>query len=148
VLELIVVSAVERFRAEGASHLHFGFTPFTGMGAEHDVPGGSWVAARILQLLANHGSAAYPAADQLAYKQKWGPDLVQPEYVAFAGGVRPGAVWSLLRLTNAVIGPGWRDRRRTGTMAAWLPHPGTELSSPSPTTPSSSRATTTSRAQR
>lgn len=100
-LELVVVSAVERFRAEGAGHLHFGFTPFTGLAAEHEIPGGSRVAGRIVQLLASHGSAVYPAADQLAYKQKWGPDLVQPEYVGFSGGVRPGAVWSLLRLTNA-----------------------------------------------
>ncbi len=100
-LEVVVVSAVERFRAEGAGYLHFGFTPFTGLAAEHDVPGGSRLAARIVRLLADHGSAVYPAADQLAYKHKWGPDVIQPEYIAFAGGVRPGAVWSLLRLTNA-----------------------------------------------
>lgn len=101
VLELVVVTAVERFIAEGAAYLHFGFTPFTGLAEEHAVPGGSRIAARLVRLLADRGSAIYPAADQLAYKEKWGPDLVQPEYVAFHGGVSVRAVWSLLRLTNA-----------------------------------------------
>jgi hypothetical protein len=38
----------------------------------------------------------------VAYKLKWAPDLVQPEYVAFAGGISLRSVWALLRLTNAV----------------------------------------------
>lgn len=101
VLELIVVTAVERFAGEGASHLHFGLTPFTGLADEHELPARSRVAAKVIRLLADHGSAIYPAADQLAYKEKWGLDLVQPEYVAFSGGVSVRAVWSLLRLTNA-----------------------------------------------
>jgi lysylphosphatidylglycerol synthetase-like protein (DUF2156 family) len=101
VLELIVVTAVETFQAEGAAYLHFGFTPFTGLSAEHEVSGSSAVARRIVRLLADHGSAIYPAADQLAYKEKWGLNLVQPEYVAFGGRVSVGAVWNLLRLTNA-----------------------------------------------
>jgi lysylphosphatidylglycerol synthetase-like protein (DUF2156 family) len=101
VLELIVATAVERFAGEGASHLHFGLTPFTGLADEHELPARSRVAAKVIRLLADHGSAIYPAADQLAYKDKWGLDLVQPEYVAFSGGVTVRAVWSLLRLTNA-----------------------------------------------
>jgi lysylphosphatidylglycerol synthetase-like protein (DUF2156 family) len=101
VLELVVVSAVEAFQAEAAAYLHFGFTPFTGLSAEHEVSGSSAVARRIVRLLADHGSAIYPAADQLAYKEKWGLNLVQPEYVAFQGRVSVGAVWNLLRLTNA-----------------------------------------------
>ena len=100
-LELIVVSAVERFRAEGAAYLHFGFTPFTSLTAEHEQHGHSRAVARVMRLLASRGSAVYPAADQLAYKQKWGPDLVQPEYVAFEGRVSIRAIWNLLRLTNA-----------------------------------------------
>jgi hypothetical protein len=43
----------------------------------------------------------YPAADQLAYKMKWCPDVVLPEYIAFSGRVSIRAIWSLLRLTNA-----------------------------------------------
>ena len=101
VLELIVVTAIETFLAEQASHLHFGFTPFTSLSPEHEVTGASRVAARILQFLAKHGSALYPAASQLAYKEKWGLDLVQPEYIAFQGGISLRRLWGLLRVTNA-----------------------------------------------
>jgi len=102
VLELIVITAIETFAAERASHLHFGFTPFTSLSPEHEVEGASRVAARILRFLAKHGSAIYPAANQLAYKEKWGLDLVQPEYIAFQGGISVRRLWSLLRATNAV----------------------------------------------
>jgi lysylphosphatidylglycerol synthetase-like protein (DUF2156 family) len=101
VLELIVVTAVETFAAERASYLHFGFTPFTSLSPEHEVAGASRVTALILQFLAKHGSAIYPAASQLAYKEKWGLDLVQPEYIAFQGGISLRSLWSLLRVTNA-----------------------------------------------
>ncbi len=101
VLELIVVSAVEAFQREGAQFLHFGLTPFTSLSPEHEVAGASVMADRILRLLASHGSAIYPASDQLAYKEKWGLDLVEPEYVAFHGRLTARAVWALLRLTNA-----------------------------------------------
>ena len=101
VLELIVVTAVETFQAERASHLHFGFTPFTSLSPEHEVMGANRVAARILQFLAKRGSAIYPAASQLAYKEKWGLDLVQPEYIAFQGGISVRRLWALLRVTNA-----------------------------------------------
>src|SRR3954452_7452664 len=102
VLELIVSTAVDAFQAEGAGYLHFGFTPFTSLAPEHEVTGASAATARILRLLAAHGSAIYPAADQLAYKHKWGLDLVQPEYIAFQGGISLRRVWSLLRVTSAV----------------------------------------------
>jgi lysylphosphatidylglycerol synthetase-like protein (DUF2156 family) len=60
------------------------------------------VTARLLRFLAAHGSAIYPAADQLAYKEKWGPDLVEPEYLGFQGGISLRRVWNLLRVTDAV----------------------------------------------
>lgn len=101
VLELIVVTAVETFQAEGAGYLHFGFTPFTSLDAQHEVAGASRMVQRIIAFLAEHGAMIYPAADQLAYKEKWGLDLVQPEYVAFQGGVSLPTIWNLLRLTNA-----------------------------------------------
>lgn len=101
VLELVVMTAVEAFSAEGAGFLHFGLTPFTSLDPGHEAAGASPVAGRLLRLLAERGSAVYPAADQLAYKQKWGLDLVEPEYVAFQGGLSLRAVWDLLRLTNA-----------------------------------------------
>ena len=102
VLELIVVTAVERFQTEGASHLHFGFTPFTNLRHEHEVVGASRLTMHLLRFLAAHGSAIYPAADQLAYKEKWGLDLVQPEYIAFQGGISVRRAWNLLRVTSAV----------------------------------------------
>jgi lysylphosphatidylglycerol synthetase-like protein (DUF2156 family) len=101
-MELVIVTAVERFRAEGARYLHFGLTPFTGLDTAHERVGHSGVAAHLVHLLAAHGRHVYPAADQVAYKQKWAPDLVQPEYVAFRGGVSLRSVWRLLRLTNAL----------------------------------------------
>jgi lysylphosphatidylglycerol synthetase-like protein (DUF2156 family) len=101
VLELIVVTAVEKFRSEQENHLHFGFTPFTSLDPAMEVGPASPVTARILRFLSRHGSAIYPAADQLAYKEKWGLDLVEPEYIAFQGDISLRAVWDLLRLTNA-----------------------------------------------
>lgn len=100
--ELMTVTAIERFRAEGAGWLHFGLTPFTGLSDDHVVAGaGSPTARRVVRALAEHGQRVYPAADQLAYKLKWAPGLVQPEYVAFSRRVTPAAVWALLRLTRA-----------------------------------------------
>jgi lysylphosphatidylglycerol synthetase-like protein (DUF2156 family) len=101
VLELIVVTAVEAFQAEGAGHLHFGFTPFTSLDEAQEVDGASGIVRRIIAFLAAHGSAIYPAADQLAYKEKWGLDEIEPEYIAFQGGVSLRSIWGLLRLTNA-----------------------------------------------
>jgi lysylphosphatidylglycerol synthetase-like protein (DUF2156 family) len=101
-MELVIVTAVERFREEGAGYLHFGLTPFTGLSPNHEVGSSSRIAAALVRLLADHGRHVYPAADQVAYKQKWAPDLVQPEYVAFEGGVNLRSAWALLRLTNAI----------------------------------------------
>lgn len=102
-MELVVLTSIERFRAESAEYLHFGLTPFTGLDPRHEIASaGSTTAARVVRLLAERGQAIYPAADQLAYKEKWGPDVVLPEYVAFQRGVRPAAVWQLLRLTRAM----------------------------------------------
>jgi lysylphosphatidylglycerol synthetase-like protein (DUF2156 family) len=101
--DLIVAAAIERFQAEGVGWLHFGMTPFTGLDPANEHPtNSSRLAARIVRLLAERGEKIYPAADQLAYKMKWAPDVVEPEYVAFPGRVRLGAVWQLLRLTNSV----------------------------------------------
>jgi lysylphosphatidylglycerol synthetase-like protein (DUF2156 family) len=102
VLELLVVTAVEAFRAEGAGFLHFGMTPFTSLDPAHEVDGASRLTTRIMRLLAEKGSAIYPAADQLAYKEKWGLDLVEPEYIAFQNRLTLRAVVALLRVTNSL----------------------------------------------
>ncbi len=101
-MELVIHTAIERFGSEGVGYLHFGLTPFSGLADSHELPEHSRAAGRIVRLLAAHGKHIYPAADQVAYKEKWGPDLIQAEYVAFSDGVTAGAVWALLRLTNAL----------------------------------------------
>ncbi|MFF4182508.1 bifunctional lysylphosphatidylglycerol flippase/synthetase MprF [Streptomyces sp. NPDC001691] len=101
-LEAINLTAVETFRAEGAEWLHLGFTPFTGLAPEHEAPSASRPTAWFLRQLAAHGEKVYPAASQLAYKQKWAPHLVLPEYLAFQGRARAGAIWRLLRVTNSL----------------------------------------------
>jgi lysylphosphatidylglycerol synthetase-like protein (DUF2156 family) len=102
VMEAVNLTAVERFQAEECAWLHFGFTPFTGLDPAARMPGASRLTDRLVALLAEHGDRVYPARSQLAYKEKWGPHEVLPEYAAFHGGVRPGAVWHLLRATNAI----------------------------------------------
>lgn len=84
-MEAINATAVEVFRAEGAEWLHFGFTPFTGLDAAHEVEGHSPAFRWLMHALWAEGAALYPARTQLSYKQKWAPDLVVPEYVAFDG---------------------------------------------------------------
>ncbi|MEU6101239.1 bifunctional lysylphosphatidylglycerol flippase/synthetase MprF [Streptomyces flaveolus] len=102
VMEALNATVVERLTADGAGWLHFGFTPFTGLDPQHELPGASRTFTRFARLLAEHGDAIYPAASQLEYKQKWAPHVVLPEYIAFRGRPRTGAVWQLLRATNAV----------------------------------------------
>lgn len=102
VMEAINADAMERLAAGGAQWLHFGFTPFAGLDAGHEVPGASRAFARTVRLIARHGERIYPAASQLDYKEKWAPHVVLPEYIAFHGRPGPGAVWQLLRATNAL----------------------------------------------
>ncbi|KAA2250948.1 DUF2156 domain-containing protein [Solihabitans fulvus] len=102
VMEAINVTAIEAFQSEKSPWLHFGFTPFTSLDPEHEVASASRFVSRIVRLLAEHGDAVYPARQQLAYKEKWAPHAVLPEYIAFQGRPKLGAIWRLLRLTNAV----------------------------------------------
>jgi lysylphosphatidylglycerol synthetase-like protein (DUF2156 family) len=98
-LELCNSFAMERFMAESVPCLHFGFTPFI----VEPVPGpaASHLLHWLVVQLRRHGQIIYPADSQASYKQKWGPDIVEPEYVAARPlGVR--AVVDLLRLTRAV----------------------------------------------
>lgn len=102
VMEAVNAAAIERFRAEGAGWLHFGFTPFTGLDPAYGSAAASPTVDRIIHFLASHGERVYPARTQLAYKEKWGPHVVLPEYMAFQGRPRPGAIWQLMKTTNAV----------------------------------------------
>ncbi|MFS8203757.1 bifunctional lysylphosphatidylglycerol flippase/synthetase MprF [Streptomyces sp. CWNU-52B] len=102
VMEALNATAMERMSAAGERWLHFGFTPFTGLSAEHELPSASRAFARCVRLLAEHGERIYPAAAQLDYKEKWAPHAVLPEYIAFQGRPGPRAVWQLLRATRAL----------------------------------------------
>jgi lysylphosphatidylglycerol synthetase-like protein (DUF2156 family) len=102
VAEAINAAAVDVFRAEGAPWLHFGFTPFTGLDPACEHPGASrwfrWLAGQ----LAVRGAAVYPAATQLAYKRKWAPHVVLPEYVAFSRGASVAGFVQIFRAANAL----------------------------------------------
>jgi lysylphosphatidylglycerol synthetase-like protein (DUF2156 family) len=86
VMEAINKTAIDVFTAEGVRWLHFGFTPFTGLDERLQFAGHSRAFHWFMEQLWEHGAEVYPAQTQLAYKEKWAPDVVLPEYVAFAGG--------------------------------------------------------------
>ncbi|MBB1258473.1 bifunctional lysylphosphatidylglycerol flippase/synthetase MprF [Streptomyces alkaliterrae] len=101
VMEAINATAIEKFSAEGAGWLHFGFTPFTGLAEEHELPGRSSAFQWFMHHLWEHGEAVYPARTQLSYKEKWAPHTVLPEYVAFQGSADLGAFAHVFRAANA-----------------------------------------------
>jgi lysylphosphatidylglycerol synthetase-like protein (DUF2156 family) len=103
VMELVNATAIERFQEEGVPFLHFGFTPFVGLGEATDrLPGRSAAVSWLLEKLALHGAALYPARSQAAYKLKWAPTVIEPEYVAFEGRFRLGCLHRLLLLTRSI----------------------------------------------
>ncbi|MEV6650772.1 DUF2156 domain-containing protein [Streptomyces sp. NPDC051219] len=102
VMEAINSAAIEQFISEDAQWLHFGFTPFTGLDPALELPRSSPLTGKFMRLLAEKGEAVYPAASQLTYKEKWGPHLVLPEYLAFQGRARFGAIWQILRVTKSI----------------------------------------------
>lgn len=102
-MELCNAEAMARLQAEGARYLHFGFTPFITRPEDADLPAinsSSWLDLAI-RLLARYGRLVYPAQSQADYKRKWGPDLIEPEYVA-AQALSLRAIWDLLRLTRSL----------------------------------------------
>jgi lysylphosphatidylglycerol synthetase-like protein (DUF2156 family) len=98
-MELCNAAAVERFAAEGAEYLHFGFTPFVAEAEEG--PGANPALAWVLRLLWRHGQAIYPAQSQVAYKRKWAPEYVEPEFIA-GRPLSLRAIWDLLLLTRSL----------------------------------------------
>lgn len=102
VLEAVNMHAIALFQQEGADWLHFGFTPFAGLDPRHALPTASPVMDRLMRFLAAHGEFVYPARTQVDYKQKWYPQDITPEYLAFQKGISMSAVWRLLRITRAV----------------------------------------------
>ncbi|MCK9878544.1 DUF2156 domain-containing protein [Frankia sp. Ag45/Mut15] len=100
-MEAINATAIDTFRAEGVQWLHFGFTPFTGLDEALDVPGHSRAFQWLTRFLWEQGAALYPAQTQLAYKEKWAPQTVVPEYVAFDGQASLSGLAHIFRACNA-----------------------------------------------
>lgn len=98
-MELCNLHAIETLKAEGAAHLHFGFTPFVVEGAEPE--GANRVMAWLVKMLRAHGSAIYPAESQASYKWKWGPTIVESEYIA-GRPISLRAAFDLLMLTRSL----------------------------------------------
>jgi lysylphosphatidylglycerol synthetase-like protein (DUF2156 family) len=102
-IELLFSTALERVRDEGARWLHLGLTPFVGLDDARELADArSPAIASVLRQLRARGSVVYPAATQEAFKRKWAPSVVEPEYVAFQGGPSVGAFVGLLRLTKSI----------------------------------------------
>jgi len=107
VMELINATALARFQDEEIRFLHFGFTPFlVGMGGAAVERPDHWLVPRLVRLIGRWGSAIYPARTQLQYKQKWAPEIVETEYIAFQQ-VSLGALFALLIATRSLVLP-WR----------------------------------------
>jgi lysylphosphatidylglycerol synthetase-like protein (DUF2156 family) len=102
ILETINKTAIETFQAEGVPWLHFGFTPFTGLDPGLEVSTSSRWFRWLVEQLARRGAAVYPARTQLAYKRKWAPHTVLPEYVAFSGRASLAGFLSVFKVSNAL----------------------------------------------
>ncbi|NGO66849.1 bifunctional lysylphosphatidylglycerol flippase/synthetase MprF [Streptomyces boncukensis] len=102
VAEAVNSHAIEVFRGEGAGWLHFGFTPFTGLDPRCEVPGHSPAFRWLVRQLWERGNAVYPARSQLAYKEKWAPDAVTAEYIAFRGRASLRSFAHVFRTANAL----------------------------------------------
>jgi lysylphosphatidylglycerol synthetase-like protein (DUF2156 family) len=102
VMEAVNSVAIETFQAEGVPWLHFGFTPFTGLSDELAPTSRSRGFAWLVRQLAARGAAVYPAATQLAYKEKWAPHAVIPEYVAFQGRASIYGFLQVFKAANAL----------------------------------------------
>ena len=101
-MEAVNTAAIDTFRAEGAHWLHFGFTPFTGLDPTWEDGSASRWFRWLVGQLSVRGAAVYPAATQLAYKLKWAPHAVLPEYVAFSGGASLTGFLQVFRAANAL----------------------------------------------
>lgn len=100
-MEAINAHVIDVFRAEEVAWLHFGFTPFTGLEEDLELSGHSPSFRWLMHFLWEHGEQLYPAKSQLAYKEKWAPQLRIPEYVAFDGDASLAAFAHIFRACNA-----------------------------------------------
>jgi lysylphosphatidylglycerol synthetase-like protein (DUF2156 family) len=101
-VELIFHTALERLQEEGVRWLHLGLTPYVGFAHESEIPGYNRVAHTIMEQMGKRAGSLYPALTQLDFKLKWAPHVVEPEYIAWEGGVNPGALFQLMRVTGSI----------------------------------------------
>ncbi|HFF9487098.1 DUF2156 domain-containing protein [Serratia bockelmannii] len=102
-MEFININAIERFKSEGIRYLSFGFTPFYGVTESEDAfESRSKLLSRIIKWLEKYGQRIYPARSQVAYKQKWQPMTVSPEYFAVYKRFRLSHLIRLMKLSNAL----------------------------------------------
>lgn len=102
IMEAVNATAMATFREEGARWLHFGFTPFTGLSDDHATATESRWFRWLVTQLGERGAAVYPAATQLAYKRKWAPHAVIPEYVAFENRASLYGFLQVFKAANAL----------------------------------------------
>jgi lysylphosphatidylglycerol synthetase-like protein (DUF2156 family) len=102
VMEAINKAAIEKFRAEGVQWLHFGYTPFSAISTEAELPGHSRAFHWFMEELWTNGGHIYPAQTQYAYKEKWKQDVILPEYIAFQHEASIPALVHVFRACNAV----------------------------------------------
>ena len=98
-MELCNACAIERFLSEQVEYLHFGFTPF--IVDDRATPQENRLLAWMVRLLGRYGHRLYPAHSQEQYKRKWGPTLIEREWLALQPPVWR-AIVDVLRLTRAV----------------------------------------------
>ena len=108
-MELVNATALARFQAEEVPYLHFGLTPFI---VDEKLRPDHWLVSRLVRWIGRWGRAIYPARAQLQYKQKWAPEIVETELIAFQK-VSFAALWALLLVTRAFVPP-WRKRAPQG----------------------------------
>lgn len=98
-MELCNHFAMERFVQEGVAHLHFGFTPF--IIDENRRPYEKRFLTWVITMLGRYGKSIYPAQSQVQYKLKWGPNIIEREFIA-CRALTPRAVLDLLLVTRSI----------------------------------------------
>ena len=98
-MDAAIAAALETLKREGVAFAHLGFAPFIFSGEEY--PAASRSVAWLGSMLRRYGKALYPAESQLGYKLKWGPVIIDREFIA-ARPLSLRAVFDILRLTRTL----------------------------------------------
>ncbi len=102
VIEHIFFEAAQRLAADGAAWMHLGLTPFVGLDTDHGLGATNPMLDKLVRWIGGNAAWLYPSAGQVAFKLKWRPQLVTPEYIAVPGTPRLRDGLCLARATNAV----------------------------------------------